>query len=144
MTVCFWTNRSLPYSHTAKSSAWLTALLQASDHVRHMLSLMGLNPSPLPSDLRAVHCHPLELPFLQNFRQLTVAHSACMCHNLFAVFCFSHFHFTTNKKSRRPFLTPRLLVFSGPFCYSPFFLFFRMIITFFRSRKFSRSLLLLL
>ena len=82
---------------------------------------VALNPSPLPSDLRAAHCHPQELPFLQNCRQLTVAHSACMCHNLFAVICFSHFHFTTNKKPRRPFRAPRLLVFSGPFCYSPFF-----------------------
>ena len=81
---------------------------------------VALNPSPLPSDLRAAHCHPPELPFLQNFRQLTAAHSACMCHNLFAVIWLSHFHFTTSKKPRRPFRAPRLLVFSGPFCYSSF------------------------
>ena len=81
--------RSPPCSHTAISSTSLTVLLQASDLVRHMLFPTALNPSPPQFDLRAVRCHLLVLPFLQNFHQLTVAHSACMCHNLFAVIFFT-------------------------------------------------------
>ena len=102
-SVSVWNCRSLPCSHTIVSSTSLTVLLQASGLVRHMLSLTDLNPSPLLSDLRAVRCHLLRLSFLQNFRQLTVAHSARMCHNSFAVIYFSQTYFTTNKKPRRPF-----------------------------------------
>ena len=108
-----------PCSHTAISSASLTVLLQASDLVRYTLSPTDLNPSPPRFDLRAVRCHLLGLPFLQNFHQLTVAHSACMCHNLFAVICFSHNYFTTNEKPRRPFWATLASCFSGLFCYSP-------------------------
>ena len=109
-----------PCSHTAISSASLTVLLQASDLVRYTLSPTDLNPSPPRFDLRAVRCHLLGLPFLQNFHQLTVAHSACMCHNLFAVIYFSHNYFTTNEKPRRPFWATLASCFSGLFCYSPF------------------------
>ena len=112
--------RSPPCSHTAISSTSLTVLLQASDLVRYTLSPADLNPSPPRFDLRAVRCHLLVLPFLQNFHQLTVAHSACMCHNLFAVICFSHNYFTTNEKPRRPFWATLASCFSGLFCYSPF------------------------
>ena len=112
--------RSPPCSHTAISSASLRALLQASDLVRYTLSPADLNPSPPRFDLRAVRCHLRGLPFLQNFHQLTVAHSACMCHNLFAVMYFSHIYFTTNKKPRRPFWATLASCFSGLFCYSPF------------------------
>ena len=111
--------RSPPCSHTAISSTSLTVLLQASDLVRYTLSPADLNPSPPRFDLRAVRCHLLVLPFLQNFHQLTVAHSACMCHNLFAVICFSHNYFTTNEKPRRPFWATLASCFSGLFCYSP-------------------------
>ena len=62
----------------------------------------------------------LVLPFLQNLHQLTVTHSAYMCHNLFAVICFSHNYFTTNEKPRRPFWATLASCFSGLFCYSPF------------------------
>ena len=112
--------RSPPCSHTAISSTSLTVLLQASDLVRYTLSPADLNPSPPRFDLRAVRCHLLGLPFLQNFHQLTVAHSACMCHNLFAVIYFSHNYFTTNEKPRRPFWATLASCFSGLFCYSPF------------------------
>ena len=112
--------RSPPCSHTAISSTSLTVLLQASDLVRYTLSPADLNPSPPRFDLRAVRCHLLVLPFLQNFHQLTVAHSACMCHNLFAVMYFSHNYFTTNEKPRRPFWATLASCFSGLFCYSPF------------------------
>lgn len=112
--------RSPPCSHTAISSTSLTVLLQASDLVRYTLSPADLNPSPPRFDLRAVRCHLLVLPFLQNFHQLTVAHSACMCHNLFAVMYFSHIYFTTNEKPRRPFWATLASCFSGLFCYSPF------------------------
>ena len=81
----------------------LTVLLQTSGRVRHMPFTACLNPSPLQFDLRAVRCHLLGLPFLQNFRQLTVAHCARMCHNSFAVIYFSQTYFTTNKKPRLPF-----------------------------------------
>ena len=81
----------------------MTVLLQTSGRVRHMPFPACLNPSPLQFDLRAVRCHLLGLPFLQNFRQLTVAHSARMCHNSFAVIYFSQTYFTTNKKPRLPF-----------------------------------------
>ena len=114
--------RSPPCSHTAISSTSLTVLLQASDLVRYTLSPADLNPSPPRFDLRAVRCHLLVLPFLQNFHQLTVAHSACMCHNLFAVMYFSHIYFTTNKKPRRPFWATLTSCFSGLFCYSPVFI----------------------
>ena len=110
-----------PCSHTAKSSALLMVLLQASDLVRYTLSPADLNPSPPQFDLRAVRCHLLVLPFLQNFHQLTVAHSACMCHNLFAVIYFSHNYFTTNEKPRRPFWATLASCFSGLFCYSSSF-----------------------
>lgn len=112
--------RSPPCSHTAISSTSLTVLLQASDLVRYTLSPADLNPSPPRFDLRAVRCHLLVLPFQQNFHQLTVAHSACMCHNLFAVICFSHNYFTTNEKPRRPFWATLASCSSGLFCYSPF------------------------
>jgi len=120
--------RSPPCSHTAISSTSLTVLLQASDLVRYTLSPADLNPSPPRFDLRAVRCHLLVLPFLQNFHQLTVAHSACMCHNLFAVMYFSHIYFTTNEKPRRPFWATLASCFSGLFCYSPFCA-FRMILS---------------
>ena len=113
--------RSPPCSHTARSSASLMVLLQASDLVRYMLSPADLNPSPPRFDLRAVRCHLRGLPFLQNFHQLTVAHSACMCHNLFAVMYFSHIYFTTNKKPGRPFWATLASCFLGLFCYSPFY-----------------------
>lgn len=110
-----------PCSHTAISSTSLTVLSQASDLVRYTLSPADLNPSPPRFDLRAVRCHLLVLPFLQNLHQLTVAHSACMCHNLFAVIYFSQIYFTTNRKPRRPFWATLASCFSGLFCYSPFF-----------------------
>jgi len=114
--------RSPPCSHTAISSTSLTVLLQASDLVRYTLSPADLNPSPPRFDLRAVRCHLLGLPFLQNFHQLTVAHSACMCHNLFAVICFSHNYFTTNEKPRRPFWATLASCFFEAILLQPLFL----------------------
>ncbi|MBQ7144069.1 MAG: hypothetical protein IJR65_02790, partial [Oscillospiraceae bacterium] len=47
------------------------------------------------------------------------AHSARMCHNLFAVSLFSHIDFTTNKEPRRLFSATSVSYFFGLFCYSP-------------------------
>ena len=77
-----------------------------------------LCPELLPR-LAGVFIRPPGSLFLRNFRQLTVAHSARMCHNSYAVLLFSQTYFTTDKRLRRPFWPPRSLVFSGVFATAP-------------------------